>query len=103
MPGIEQRQQELAVLRRQYQQARTRLAQARQRERRRTRTRLAQVLRPELIRRLRQQHEWSQADLAERLGVARNTVDRWEHGHHRPRGAGARNLVGLLEQAHLVP
>lgn len=35
---------------------------------------------PEELKRKRQAKGWSQLELARRLGVARNTVVRWEHG-----------------------
>jgi len=36
------------------------------------------------IRVLRAEHEWSQADVAERLGVARQTVNALETGKYAP-------------------
>lgn len=37
-----------------------------------------------MIRELRRDHKWTQEDLAERLGVAANTVARWERGEVTP-------------------
>ena len=37
-----------------------------------------------LVRRLRAEHQWTQAQLAERLGVDRRTVIAWEAGRRRP-------------------
>lgn len=36
------------------------------------------------IQELRRQHEWSQADLASRLGVSRQTVNALERGRYDP-------------------
>ncbi len=49
---------------------------------------------------LRQERGWSQAALAERLGVSRVTVARWETGERHP-SATARRLVALTFGVHV--
>jgi DNA-binding transcriptional regulator YiaG len=41
----------------------------------------------------------SQAAMAERMGVRQQTVSEWETGKYRPRGASARLLAMLAEEA----
>ena len=36
------------------------------------------------IRNFREQMRWTQADLAERCGVAKSTVSKWETGERKP-------------------
>jgi putative transcriptional regulator len=50
----------------------------------------------ERIRRLREAVGWSQGQLAERLGVWRSTVVRWESGDRQPTFAHAAGLARLL-------
>ena len=38
----------------------------------------------EQLKTLRQQHDWSQEDLARELGVSFSTVNRWENGKAKP-------------------
>ena len=51
------------------------------------------MLTPTKIRQLRQERGWSQQALADRLGVNRTTVVRWEAGEVKAIAA----LAGLLE------
>lgn len=44
--------------------------------------------------RLRDQHGWSQEQLAERLGVARSTVAKWESGKGVPK---IENLIVMCD------
>ncbi len=53
------------------------------------------MLTPTKIRKLRQERGWSQQALADRLGVNRTTVVRWEADEVKPLPA----LLGLLEKA----
>lgn len=46
------------------------------------------------IRELREEHQWSQLELANRLGVTPGTVSNWERGLFEPR---ARQLRALAE------
>jgi ribosome-binding protein aMBF1 (putative translation factor) len=52
------------------------------------------MLTPTQIRQLRQERGWSQQALADRLGVNRTTVVRWEAGEVKAISA----LAGLLEK-----
>ena len=47
---------------------------------------------PKQIRTIRAWFEWSQADLAEEIGVSANTVARWETGLRQPGGAAKKLL-----------
>jgi transcriptional regulator with XRE-family HTH domain len=52
---------------------------------------------PHIIIAVRQQHGWSQEDLAAQLGVGAMTVSRWERGEslpHRRRWAKLEEIVG---------
>ena len=51
------------------------------------------------IRTIRAWFGWDQSDLANHLGVAQNSVARWECGERAPRGALAKRLDQLWEQA----
>ncbi|MBQ9377783.1 MAG: helix-turn-helix transcriptional regulator [Schwartzia sp.] len=46
------------------------------------------------IREHRTQRKWTQAELAERLGVERSTVAKWESGASQPQAA---HLIALAE------
>ena len=48
------------------------------------------------IRELRQQHEWTQLELANRLGVTPSTVYNWERGNWEPRASQLRQLANLF-------
>lgn len=50
-----------------------------------------------VIKRARERHRWTQAQLAEALGVDRKTVDNWENGRRSPRSsAGAiEDVLGI--------
>ena len=47
------------------------------------------------VRRLRQQMGYSQAQLAQQLGVRREQIARWENGHHNPGDAAQQGLLAL--------
>ena len=49
------------------------------------------------LRELRKQHGWSQADLAERLGVSRQAVNAIETGKHDPSLPLAFRIARLFE------
>jgi transcriptional regulator with XRE-family HTH domain len=49
-----------------------------------------------LIRARREMVGLNQEDLAERLGVARNTINRWERGHNPPTAPMRRKLARAL-------
>jgi DNA-binding transcriptional regulator YiaG len=51
------------------------------------------------VRALRRHLGLSQSDMAEELGVRQQTVSEWETGLYRPRGASARLLAIIAEQA----
>ena len=48
---------------------------------------------------LRQRLRLSQAALAGRMGIRQQTVSEWETGRYQPRGASARLLTMLAEEA----
>ncbi len=50
-----------------------------------------------LLKDLRAEHEWSQADLAERLGVSRQTVNSIEAGKYDPSLPLAFKIAKLFE------
>lgn len=52
---------------------------------------------PTACRAIREAARVSQADVARTLGVARETVYRWENGIREPRGSRLRDYVALLE------
>ena len=49
------------------------------------------------LRLLRAEREWSQADLAERLGVSRQTINSIETGKYEPSLTLAFKMAGLFE------
>lgn len=51
------------------------------------------------VRELRRRLGMTQRELAEELGVRQQTVSEWETGIYRPRGAAARLLRIVAEQA----
>jgi len=51
------------------------------------------------VRALRRHLGLSQRDLAEEIGVRQQTVSEWETGLYRPRGASARLLAIIAEEA----
>lgn len=51
------------------------------------------------LRELRKQHGWSQADLAERLGVSRQAVNAIETGKHDPSLPLTFRIARLFEMA----
>ena len=48
------------------------------------------------IRELRNQHEWTQVELANRLGVTPSTVYNWERGNWEPRAVQLRQMATLF-------
>ena len=48
------------------------------------------------IRELRKQHDWTQVELANRLGVTPSTVYNWERGNWEPRASQLRQLATLF-------
>jgi len=51
----------------------------------------------------REEHDLSQAELAERIGVTRNTISRWENGWNQPTRPQRRKLakaLGSLPEAY---
>ena len=48
------------------------------------------------IRELRTQHEWTQVELANRLGVTPSTVYNWERGNWEPRAVQLRQMAALF-------
>jgi len=60
---------------------------------------MACVLTPEEIRRLRRAADLTQEELADRVGVARQTVIAWEQGVHEPSPDRMELLVEELAQA----
>ena len=48
------------------------------------------------IRELRQEHDWTQVELANRLGVTPSTVYNWERGNWEPRASQLRQLANLF-------
>ena len=51
-----------------------------------------------LLRRARKERTWSQAELAERIGVAKETISRWEHGASRPQPNQLRKLCEAFDR-----
>ena len=49
------------------------------------------------VARLRKARQWTQADLAKRLGVTETSVCYWEQGRSRPRTARLQSLAELLD------
>lgn len=52
-------------------------------------------MKPHQIRRLRERHGWTQAELAGRLGTDAVTVSRWERGVSNPRPSAVMHLNRL--------
>ena len=48
------------------------------------------------IRELRKRHNWTQVELANRLGVTPSTVYNWEHGNWEPRASQLRQLATVF-------
>lgn len=48
------------------------------------------------IERLRNQHDWTQEDLAQKVGVSRSTITQWENGWTRPRMGNVQLLAGVF-------
>ncbi len=48
------------------------------------------------IRELRQERQWTQLELANRLGVTPSTVYNWERGNWEPRASQLRQLAALF-------
>lgn len=48
------------------------------------------------IRRFRDDHKLTQADLGERVGVTAATISRWEQGLREPRGEQRRRLCEVI-------
>ena len=53
----------------------------------------------EQLKALRQQHGWSQEDLARELGVSFSTVNRWENGKAKPSRLAQKSILALTTQA----
>lgn len=54
----------------------------------------------EQLKALRQQHGWSQEDLARELGVSFSTVNRWENGKAKPSRLAKKQIKRLLSEAN---
>lgn len=53
---------------------------------------------PSMRRAIREEAGLTQGELAQLLGVARNTVSRWEQGLHEPRAGHRRAYAGALRR-----
>jgi transcriptional regulator with XRE-family HTH domain len=51
-----------------------------------------------LLRQARKERTWSQAELAELIGVAKETISRWEHGASRPQPNQLRKLCEAFDR-----
>jgi transcriptional regulator with XRE-family HTH domain len=51
-----------------------------------------------LLRQARKERTWSQAELAELVGVAKETISRWEHGVSRPQPNQLRKLCEIFDR-----
>lgn len=49
------------------------------------------------IRKLRRERDWTQADLAERIGIDKRNISRYESGHAEPRKSTLLKLAEVLE------
>ena len=58
----------------------------------------AQLPAPEMRRALRKSAGLSQEDVAQALGVNRESVSRWERGQRHPRGVFLDSYVALLQE-----
>jgi transcriptional regulator with XRE-family HTH domain len=56
------------------------------------------LLLPRAIRNARRQHRWTQAELAQRLGVSQSTISFWERGIETPSLEHQVQLVTLLPE-----
>jgi len=52
----------------------------------------------DLVKKVRQVHDWTQQRLADELGKPVRTIGRWERGEYEPRLKDARRLEALLER-----
>jgi len=53
------------------------------------------------VKALREKKDWTQGDLAERLGINQGTVSRWEKSITEPTGLSKKAIDRLLERAGL--
>lgn len=53
---------------------------------------------PEAIKRLREELDLSQREMAERVGVAKPTYQQWEWGGYRPRAVHRRKLRQIAKE-----
>lgn len=53
---------------------------------------------PERLKELRKLKSWSQEDLARKLGVSLNTVQRWEMGKTKPSRLANEKLQALIQE-----
>ncbi len=49
------------------------------------------------IKRLRQQHDWTQEELADRIGIDKRNISRYEGGHVEPRKSTLRKMAEVFE------
>ena len=52
----------------------------------------------QLLRQARRERCWSQADLAERVGVKNETISRWENGMNTPQPEQLKNLCEVFDK-----
>jgi transcriptional regulator with XRE-family HTH domain len=50
----------------------------------------------------REREEWTQQDLGRRIGVARNTINRWENGLNGPKPPMRRKLALVLGESRAI-
>lgn len=50
------------------------------------------------IKEILKHNEWTQKRLADEVGVAVNTVNRWANGHHKPAKCLERIINGIYEE-----
>lgn len=48
------------------------------------------------IKKLRQQHDWTQEELADQVGINKRNISRYESGHVEPRKSTLRKLAEVL-------
>jgi hypothetical protein len=53
------------------------------------------------VKALREKKDWTQGELAERLGINQGTVSRWEQSIAEPTGLSKKAIDRLLERAGL--
>jgi type I restriction enzyme M protein len=58
---------------------------------------------PDILKQLRTKLEFSQEDLAAKLGVAFSTLNRWENGRSTPRGKAKQAIADLMIQVEFDP